>query len=197
VFATGLAAFDSAPALAKSKGDLLVRVRAMHVNPDAEGTTNVGGSAEVDSSTMPELDFTYFFTDNIAVELVLATTRHDVMVNGVADLGEVSLIPPVLALQYHFLPKQKVSPYVGAGINYTIFYNADRSAAIANVDYENSFGWALQAGVDYALKGRWSLNFDIKKVWMDTDISVNSGTIVAPDTDINPWIISFGVGYRF
>jgi outer membrane protein len=167
VFATGLAAFDSAPALAKSKGDLLVRVRAMHVNPDAEGTTNVGGSAEVDSSTMPELDFTYFFTDNIAVELVLATTRHDVMVNGVADLGEVSLIPPVLALQYHFLPKQKVSPYVGAGINYTI------------------------------LKGRWSLNFDIKKVWMDTDISVNSGTIVAPDTDINPWIISFGVGYRF
>ena len=197
VMAFFVIAATPAPVAAKQKGDLLIRARVIHVNPDVDGTTSVGGSADADSDTTAELDFTYFLTDNIAMELILATTTHDVKVNGVAPLGEVSLIPPVLTLQYHFNPKGKVSPYIGGGINYTIFYNEKKSSAIDSVDYDNSFGWALQAGVDIAIDDRWSINLDVKKVWLDTDVSVNGGAITANDVDIDPWIISLGVGYRF
>lgn len=186
-----------APTLAKQKGDLLVRLRVIHVDPDVSGTSSAGGSAEAGSDTMPELDFTYFFTDNIAVELILATTTHSVRVNGVASLGDVSLIPPVLTLQYHFNPKGKISPYVGAGINYTIFYDENPSSSISNVDYDDGFGWALQVGMDYAVNDRWSINFDVKKLWLETDVSVNSGAITAKGVDIDPWIFSLGIGYRF
>jgi outer membrane protein len=185
------------PSIAKQKGDLLIRLRGAYVNPDVDGTTSVGGSADADSDLVPELDFTYFITDNIAVELILATTTHDVKVNGVPDLGAVSLIPPILTLQYHFNPKGKLSPYVGAGVNYTIFYDENPSSDISNIDYDNAFGWALQAGVDFAFDSRWSINFDVKKVWLNTDVSVNSGAITANDVDIDPWIISLGIGYRF
>lgn len=159
----GLGASFPDPAHAmKQKGDILVRVRAVHFAPVANGTTNAGGDAWINHDNVPELDFTYFFTDNIAVELILATTRHKVNVRGVADLGEVSLIPPVLTLQYHFNPKDRFSPYVGAGINYTIFYDKDKSSEITSVDYDDSFGWALQVGFDVAVNDRWSINFDVK-----------------------------------
>jgi outer membrane protein len=188
-----------APAFAmKQKGDFVMRVRAIHVTPDESGTTSAGGSVSIDADTVPELDFTYFFTDNIAAELILATTTHSVDVNGVAPLGDVSLIPPILTLQYHFNPKGKLSPYIGAGINYTIFYDEDAAGgAVTSVDYDNAFGWAAQIGLDYAIDHRWSINLDIKKVWLETDVSVNGGAITASDVEINPWIISVGVGYRF
>jgi outer membrane protein len=182
----------------KQKGDWLMRVRATNVNPDADGTTSAGGSVHIDDATVPEIDFTYFFTDNIAAELILATATHDVNVRGVAPLGEVSLLPPILALQYHFNPRGRLSPYIGAGINYTIFYDEDPAGgAVTSVDYDNAFGWAAQIGVDYAIDNRWSINLDIKKLWLETDVSVNGGAITGKDVEINPWIISLGVGYRF
>ena len=196
--ALGLGASFPDPAYAvKKKGDLLVRVRAVHFKPVADGTTTSGGSAWASHDNVPELDFTYFFTDNIAAELVLATTRHKINVRGVADLGKVSLIPPVLALQYHFNPKGKFSPYLGAGINYTIFYDEEKSAAITSVDYKDSLGWALQAGLDYAINDRWSINVDVKKVFVDTDITVSGGAVVGNGVDLDPWLFSVGVGYRF
>jgi len=187
------------PAFAmKQKGDFVMRVRAINVNPDEDGTTSAGGSVSIDADTVPELDFTYFFTDNIAAELILATTTHSVDVNGVAPLGDVSLIPPILTLQYHFNPRGKLSPYIGAGINYTIFYDEEPAGgAVTSVDYDNAFGWAAQIGVDYAIDNRWSINLDIKKLWLETDVSVNGGAITGKDVEINPWIVSLGVGYRF
>lgn len=182
----------------KQKGDFLMRVRGINVNPDEDGTTSAGGSVSIDAATVPELDFTYFFTDNIAAELILATNTHTVDVNGVARLGDVSLIPPILSLQYHFNPKGKLSPYIGAGVNYTIFYDEEPAGgAVTSVDYDNAFGWALQIGVDYALNDRWFINLDIKKLWLETDVSVNGGAITGNDVEINPWIIGLGVGYRF
>lgn len=190
-------ALQPAAVAAKQKGDFLVRVRAAAFIPDESGTSNVGGSANLDNDFIPELDFTYFFTKNIAAELILATTRHSVTVDGVAHLGSVRLLPPVLTLQYHFMPDNTFSPYIGAGINYTITYAEDTSSEISAIDYSNEFGYAFQVGVDYKLKGRYSLNFDIKKVFVDTDISVNNGAITAVDVDLDPWIISFGIGYTF
>lgn len=202
------AVFPMTAASAKEAGDLMVRLRGIYVTPDESSTLSVGaaevaGEAAVDSQIVPELDFTYFFTDNIAAELILATTPHDVAAVGSplgaeVDLGDVWLLPPTLTVQYHFAPDGKVSPYVGAGINYTIFYSEDPGAA-QDISYDDAFGWALQAGVDIELNKGWYLNVDVKKVWLNTDatITVNPTTTVNADVDIDPWIIGVGVGYVF
>jgi outer membrane protein len=188
--------------LAKEAGDFLVRLRMASLAPETNGTTReIGGAAKVNQDTVPEVDFTYFLTDNIAAELILATTRHRASVlnstSGDVDLGEVSLLPPALTLQYHFTPKAKFSPYIGAGLSYVMFYDVDKGPGLTAVKYKDSLGYAFQAGLDVALDDRWSLNFDIKKIYVDTDITVNNGGINPPGVDLNPWVFSVGFGYRF
>ncbi|MFL7901621.1 OmpW/AlkL family protein [Azospirillum argentinense] len=218
---TALAAVSS-PSLAqdfkgKSAGDILVRARALAVIPQEsgdlihQGTTNIG-EARINNDYIPELDFSYFVTDNIALELIAGTSRHNVKgsilpaLGGSVDVGKVSLLPPTLTVQYHFFSKERVSPYVGAGINYTLFYREDAAnkangigLSITDTDYENRFGWALQAGVDVALTGNWSLNFDVKKIFLKTDVTAqtNLGTTVRSDVKIDPWLVGLGIGYRF
>lgn len=195
----------SAPAMAE-QGDWLFRLRALHVVPDESAEISpIGGAADIDTSIVPELDISYFLTDNIAVELILGVTPHDVMARGTAlgdiDLGDVTLLPPTLTLQYHFNPDGQISPYVGAGINYTIFFDEDLPAGspLLDIDYEESFGGALQAGVDYRLNDRWFLNADLKKVWINTDVTIDAGGLgtVTGDVDINPWIFGIGIGLRY
>lgn len=186
----------------KSAGDIMLRLRGIGVLPDESSTVSViGGKVSADDSYVPELDLTYFVTDNIALELIAATTKHDMADNGSAlgnvDLGDVMLLPPTLTLQYHVLPKAQFSPYVGAGVNYTFFYNEDApGGTVTQIDYDNGFGWALQAGIDVQFASQWSLNLDVKKLWLNTDVSINNGAIAA-DVDLDPWIVGIGVGYRF
>lgn len=171
------------------------------VTPAEDSTVSViGGEAAVDNAYVPELDITYFFTDHIAAELILATAKHDVEARGsslgpVVDLGDVWLLPPTLTAQYHFMPEGKIRPYVGAGINYTFFYNED-PGAVSTIDYDNGFGYALQVGTDVAIDDHWAVNFDVKKLWLNTDVTVAGGPVVA-DVDLDPWIFGVGVGYRF
>ncbi|MDA0653128.1 MAG: outer membrane beta-barrel protein [Proteobacteria bacterium] len=187
---------------AKDAGDILVRLRGIGFMTDTSGTTDtLGGSARTSDAYVPELDFTYFITKNIAAELILATTKHSVEVksssSGDLDLGTVSLIPPVLTLQYHFLPAGTISPYIGAGISYVIVAGHNTGRSATSVSYSNEFGYAFQAGVDYRLNDVWSLNFDVKKIFVDTDIRVNGGAINANNTDLDPWVVGFGLGYKF
>lgn len=191
-----------AQGLGKNAGDWLVRGRIVAVVPDESSTiTVIGGEAEVDEAYMPELDISYFFTDNVAAELVLTSTKHAAQAVGTAlgtvDLGDVWLLPPVLTVQYHFAPKATVSPYVGAGLNLTLFYNAEApGATVTDIDYSDNVGPALQAGVDFQINEDWMLNLDVKKVWLDTDISINGGAIMG-DLNIDPWIFGIGVGTKF
>ncbi|PKQ07114.1 MAG: OmpW family protein [Alphaproteobacteria bacterium HGW-Alphaproteobacteria-11] len=182
----------------KSAGDIMVRARMIGAIPDEDASvTVIGGNVSVDNDWVPEVDFTWFVTDNIALELIAATTRHDVSSSVVGSLGKVSLLPPTLTLQYHFMPKERFSPYVGAGLNYTFFYKEDAPGGIVtSIDYENSVGYALQAGLDYALNDNWYANIDVKKIFLSTDVSINGGAITA-DVDLDPWIVGFGVGYKF
>lgn len=197
-----MAGMAAAPAQAefqgKSAGDFMVRARVIGMLPDESADVTVlGGSVNVDNDWVPEIDFTYFVTDNIALELIAATTKHDVTHSSGLGLGEVNLLPPTLTLQYHLMPKERLSPYVGAGVNYTIFYNEDApGGAVTSIDYDNAFGFALQAGVDYAVADNWYLNVDVKKIFLSTDVSINGGAITA-DVDLDPWVVGFGVGYRF
>jgi outer membrane protein len=193
------------PAMAqdgKAAGTFLLRGRAIAVVPDESSTvTVIGGSVDASNTPAPELDLSYFFTDNIAVELIAATTRHSMKDKGstlgTVDLGDVSVMPPTLTLQYHFLPKSAFSPYVGAGVNFTVFHNAKAPGApVASISYENNFGWALQAGVDFNVSGRWFLNADVKKIFLNTTAKINGGAIVG-DVDLDPWVFGVGLGYRF
>jgi outer membrane protein len=197
----------SAPAIADA-GDWQFRLRAITVQPD-EGADigTIGGDVDIDSSVVPEFDITYFFSDNIAAELILGVTPHDVAAVGTSvgdlDLGDVTLLPPTLTLQYHFNPDGQLRPYAGVGVNYTLFFNEDLPAnsALDSIDYDPSLGFALQVGADYMLNERWFLNVDLKKVWINTDVTIDASTalnaVVDADVDIDPWIFGVGFGWRY
>ncbi len=179
-----------------------LRVRALSVMPDESAEIGtIGGDVDISNTIIPELDISYFFSDHFAVELILGTTKHDVEAVGTAlgdvDLGNIWLLPPTLTAQYHFAPHSNLRPYIGAGVNYTMFYGGD-SGAVTDVDYDNGFGWALQAGIDVDLGDKYFANFDVKKIFLDTDVTVNaSGTILPAAVDIDPLIVGVGVGRRF
>ena len=185
-------------------GDFMIRGRALGVVPQESSTVNiggfVGGEAKVDNSVVPEVDFTYFFTPNIAVEAIAAITPHKVKaVNTAAgpevDIGKAWLLPPTVTLQYHFTQFQSFKPYLGAGINYTHFFN-EKPGALSSVTYEDSWGGALQAGVDIHLQDHWYLNADVKKVFINTKAEFNGGAVQG-DVDIDPWLVGVGLAYRF
>ena len=177
-----------------------VRARVLGVFPDESASiTPIGGGVDIDSSVVPEVDFTYFFSENWAAELILATTPHDVKHTPTnLDLGTTWLLPPTLTLQYHFQPHDpQFRPYVGVGINYTIFFNeGDDAAPGLDVKYDNNFGWALQAGADFPINDCWSVNVDVKKIFLNTDVTI-APLGVRADVDIDPLIVGVGVTYRF
>jgi len=182
---------------------LLVRVRVILVEPDeSSDITAIGGEATADSSIVPELDISYFLTANIAAELVLAVTPHDISARGTTvgdvDLGDVWLLPPALTLQYHIAPDAKIRPYVGAGINYTVFLDEDPGSVATDIDYEDGFGYVLQTGVDVGITDQLAINVDVKKLYLNTDVEIDAlGTTVQADVDLDPWIIGVGAAYRF
>jgi outer membrane protein len=217
-----------APTLVQAEaGDWVVRVRATNISPDEDSklgkmtnnllaggapnsVLNSGAELEVESNTIPELDISYYFTKNIAAELILALgSKHDVNIHknpagpqafdGKIGLGEVNVLPPTLTLQWHFNPDQMIDPYVGAGVNYTRFMDNGLKLDAAGLPIRverNSFGPALQAGVDINLQDGWLINADVKKLWIDTDVKfVGIGKI--DKLDIDPWVVSVGFGKKF
>lgn len=184
-----------------------VRLRGVAVQPNEKSEVSaIGGDVNISNSFIPELDFTYFFNKNFAAELILGTTKHDVVDEksalGDVDLGSVWLLPPTLTLQYHFYPTKTLKPYLGAGLNYTIFYGV-KSGAVKDVKYDNALGFALQGGVDYMLNDKYFLNFDLKKLFLKTDVDVDASnavpgaTSVPAEVNIDPLLIGFGVGMKF
>ena len=183
------------PVAAEGTSPWLVRGRVIGVLPDEKGHLDIGGSVDIEDQVVPELDFSYFFEKNWALELILATTPHDVSHSAAGDLGSVWLLPPTLTAQYHFSPDSpSFRPYVGAGVNYTIFYAVDDNPGL-EMDYNDSFGIALQAGFDIPLGGGWLFNVDVKKVWINTDVSLNGSAV--GDVDINPLVVGVGIGYDY
>lgn len=180
----------------------MVRGRLLAVLPDEEATVTVlGGDLDIEEQYVPELDITYFFDEHWAAELILAVTPHQITHKPTGiDIGEVWLLPPTLTVQYHFQPNDEdFRPYVGVGLNYTEFFGHDDADPIINdASFEPSFGFALQAGVDIPLGGNWSLNIDVKKVWINTDVRLETGAgTVRADVDIDPLIVGVGIGYRW
>ncbi|WP_190809144.1 OmpW family protein [Flagellimonas sp. S3867] len=180
------------------------RLRGIVVTPDESADIEaIGGDVSISSTVVPELDISYFFDENWSLELILATAKHDVEAIGTAagdiDLGHVWLLPPTLTGQYHFTGGDFI-PYLGAGLNLTLFYGVDEGPVADDVDYDTAIGYAFQGGFDFMLNDKWFLNADVKKLFLNTDATVNAttalGATVVADVDINPWIIGFGVGVK-
>lgn len=174
-----------------------VRVRAVQIDTanksDAVPALGLDKNAiHVSNKTIPELDISYFFTPHIAAELILTVPqKHTVRAAG-TKLGTFKHLPPTLTLQYHFTPESRFSPYVGAGLNYTRFSSENMNGLKLE---SGSTGLALQAGLDYRLDKHWSLNFDVKKVQIRSD--VRAGDTRVSRVKVDPWLIGVGVGYRF
>ncbi|WP_296600646.1 OmpW family outer membrane protein [Phenylobacterium sp.] len=188
----------------KAKGDIVLNVRVTDVSPTGSDpiTTLAGAStglrAKVGYDVMPTIGVTYFFTDHVAAEIIAGTTQHTVRAKAPGTdlkLKDTWVLPPVLTVQYHFAPGARVSPYIGAGVNYMLFYGGDNKNGF-NLKIDDGFGTALQAGIDIATKGRWAVNLDAKKVFFETD-AVDRAKGVKSKVTLNPWVLSAGVGYRF
>ena len=182
-----------------SKERFQIRARAIHIGADGDGrVTQNGLKTDVGNAVTPEIDITYFFTDNIAAELIAATAQHEIDA-GHLNLGEAWILPPTLTLQYHFQPDSKFSPYIGAGLNYSLFYGEDDGNGFNGLDVDGGVGYALQAGFDYWLNDHWGLNADVKYINLDVDVDVNLGATAldAKNVDLDPWIIGIGTSYRF
>jgi len=175
-----------------------VRVRADYLKP-ADKSDSIGGVGasdrlHVNDKTIPEVDISYFFTPNWAAELVLTyPQKQDVSLDG-KKIGTFKHLPPTLTMQYHFLPQAQFSPYLGAGLNYTRISSVDLLNGAGSLD-NSSWGLALQAGLDYKLDQNWSLNLDVKKLQIRSDVYAGGDKISR--VKIDPWLIGVGVGYRF
>lgn len=198
----------AAPGAFAADGPWMVRARA--VNLDMENKSDAipalavpSDAIRVSDKTIPEVDISYFITKNIAAELILTVPqKHDVKVTqsaiGAFKAGTFRHLPPTLTLQYHFLPDGQFRPYVGAGVNYTRFSSVDLAVpGVTKLRLENdSWGGALQAGVDVKLTENLFLNLDVKKIYINTDIKNGVGTKVS-HLKADPLAIGIGLGWRF
>ena len=201
------------------QGDWLVRLRGIAVAPNDDSsqvslnnTALPGTGVEVDTQGIPEIDVTYMFHRHWGVELIAGTAEHNVNLQG--NIGPVVsgtklfdtwVLPPTVTLQYHFFPDKKFRPYIGAGANFTTFIDENASPALesalgtpVSVKMDNSWGWALQAGMDIDIKNNWFFNFDIKYIDIDSTAKLDFGpNRLSVDVDVDPWVAGAGVGYRF
>jgi outer membrane protein len=186
-----------------SENPWMVRVRAVDVlyqNGQSGAVQDLNVKAK--NQWIPEFDVSYFFTKNIAAELVL-TWPQQVNITagqGNANIGKITALPPSLLAQYHFTELGAFKPYVGAGINYTIFGNRQNFPALGNqvqVD-QSSLGFVGQVGMDYMFDKNWGLNVDLKYVTMSTNVN-GSGDLAGASgkLTLNPWMPAVGVTYKF
>jgi outer membrane protein len=196
----------------------MIRLRALGVLPDSGGSSvNVQGlpalsspnsGLSISNTVVPELDISYFFTKNIAAELILGVTRHSISGTGSLaglNIGKSTLLPPTLTLQYHFTDFGAFKPYIGAGVNYTVFFNnsaanvAQNGLSVTSLNLSNRFGAAVQFGFDYMVDRHWGLNFDVKKLYLEPNYTatVNNAIPVSGRANIDPWLVGGGVTYRF
>ncbi len=210
----GVAALAAVAGVAQAadagEGNWLVRARAVRlmVDNDNSGGANLPIDVKAENKWIPEVDISYFFTPNIAAELILTyPQKHDVTLGG-TDIGSVKHLPPTLTLQYHFNPTGTIRPYAGIGVNYTRFSSVKLNASpVLGADTplrvdRSSFGLAAQVGADFQIAKQWFLNVDLKYISIDTDIYVKDSAAALPGAKVtklglDPWVLGVGFGYRF
>ncbi len=204
---------EAAPRVGIRAGDVLLRVRAIVVAPNEKSGSILpafpGEKVKVNDSGMPEIDATYMATDHIGFELIASTTKHKASgtsgtTGSIGKLASTWVLPPTLTAQYHFAPTGHIRPYVGAGLNYTVFWNEKAShglqAAVGStrVRMKDSFGWAAQAGVDIDITPKVFLNLDVKYIDIDTTVRLDTAAAGTQcvKLGLDPLVFGVGLGIR-
>ncbi|WP_294232759.1 OmpW family outer membrane protein [uncultured Sphingomonas sp.] len=204
---------DAQPRVGVRAGDVLLRARAILVAPNERSGSILpafpGETVKIDNRIMPEVDATYMATNHLGFELIASTTRHSISgvrgtTGSIGKLASTWVLPPTLTAQYHFAPTRHVRPYVGAGVNYTIFWNESASGGLqaavgpTKVHLKDSVGWAAQAGVDVDITRRVFLNLDIKYIDMDTTARLDNAALGRQrvNVSLDPLVVGIGFGIR-
>ena len=199
VFGMVLLMLTAPAAAAEADGDgakFLIRATAIGVITDASSNSVAAGGLDLDldNDLRFAVDGTYFVTPNIGVNVLATFLNFEVRSAGVS-LGSVDVLPPIVTVQYHFLPDAQLRPYVGVGFNYNHFYGESGTLDIINAEVEDAFGFVAQAGVDYMITESLSLGLDFKFLKVDTDVTIAG--VKVDELDVDAFIIGVGIGFRF
>lgn len=195
-----LAAIAAAPAHAQSRGNWTVGVGLHQVDPKSDNGTLAAGTLpiRVGNDFKPSVTFEYFVRDNLGVEVLAAWPfQHDIAVAGSGKVGSTKHLPPTVSLQYHFNSTGKVSPFIGAGLNYTTFFSEDTRGALDGLKLElgDSWGAALHAGLDFKVSERGAVRIDARWIDIDTDVSVGGDDVGT--VNIDPLVYGAAYVVRF
>lgn len=215
----------STPLMAIEKGDILINARLLNISPNVGDNQIMSGGAplappsgiDVDDGNSLGVDITYMMTDNFGLALMLDTSsKHDI--NGTGNLagvaiGDVTVLPPSLIAVWHFMPKNNIRPYAGAGINYTMFFSESTTSQFTStldavvgpgvtstgLSVDDTFALVIQAGVDIDINKDWYVSLDAKYLDLDTTatVQVNGADAATVDFDLNPLVLGVGIGTRF
>ncbi len=186
----------AAPAFAQSQGDWTVGIGVGYLDPKSDNGTLAGLDAEVDDDTRPIFTVEYFIRDNLGIELLASTPfEHDITLGGSIDAGSTKHLPPTLSLNYHFPTNSAWKPYVGAGLNYTIFFDESTPLGGGDLELDNSFGVSVQAGLDYQITEKGAVRLNVR--WFDIDSDVKLDGVDIGTAEIDPWLVGVSYVHRF
>ena len=193
-FAALAALAMAAPAQAGVLDNFQVKVGVSGVLPNESGDPI---DVSISDEYVPSLQIEYFFNEHVSAELLCCVATHEVTAaGGTIDLGEVTHFPPTVTLKYRWTNFGQVEPYVGAGVNFTSFIDSEPPAG-RHVEYDSSVGPAIQAGFDYRIDEHWGVNFDVRRIWINTDVTISGDINATDEVDIDPWVVSTAIAYRF
>lgn len=191
-----LGALLLAGSLAAHAGDSpwQARIGVSKIVPTSDSGSILPGEVDIDSDTGPTVNLAYFFTPNLAIDVLGGLPfKHDIKLNG-SKIGSTKQLPPIVSLQYHFAPEARLRPFVGVGLNYTYFFDEKLDNG-ADLELSDSWGAAFQVGLDVALDDNWTLGGDVRYAKIDTDVKVNG--VEVGSVDVDPTVYSLNLGYRF
>jgi outer membrane protein len=188
----------AAPAFAQSQGDMTLGLGLGYIEPTDSYSTTGAGPLRADGNARPTLTFEYFFADRVGLEVLASWPfEHDIELRGTGDVAETKHLPPTVSLQYHFDTGSGITPFVGAGVNYTYFFDERGNGALAgtSVDLDDSWGLALHGGVDFAITETSALRLDVRYIDIETDATVGGASI--GDVEIDPWVVGAAYVLKF
>lgn len=193
ICATTALALSTGGAFAQQAGDITVGVGIGHVNPQSNTGTLAGAPSSINSSTRPILTAEYFVMDNVGIELLAAVPfRHTVTIAGVGT-ATTKHLPPTVSLNYHFTNDSAVTPFLGAGLNYTNFFST--RSALGNVKIKDSYGLALNAGMDFAISDNAAIRANLRYINIRSDVTLGGANI--GKAKIDPWVAAVSYVHRF
>ncbi|AQS89357.1 outer membrane protein OmpW [Neoasaia chiangmaiensis NBRC 101099] len=193
------------------RGDFIVRLSALGVLPEDTSSkvwlngTAIPGRIKTTRQVMPELTFEYFFTDNVSVDLIAASSRHEVAAEGTpfgkVDVGSAWVLPPTITFAWHFRPHKRFNPYVGVGATLAWFHNVSPAGGLVQkLNVGVTGGPSVDIGFDYQLVGNWFFNVDAKQMFIRDHAWANdrgSGAFIKAHDSLDPTVVGMGIGYRF